>query len=74
MIFLCVAGLFASIQILPSLFGTVSLSYKSVLLCINFGIMADALMHFITFALHSIEMLILKFGKNEDHARPIIKM
>jgi len=73
-IFLCVAGLFASIQILPSLFGTVSLSYKSVLLCINFGIMADALMHFITFALHSIEMLILKFGKNEDHARPIIKM
>ncbi|MBO6162676.1 MAG: cation-translocating P-type ATPase [Eubacterium sp.] len=72
-ILLCIAGLILSVNLLRGVFGTVSLSTKSLLLCINFGIMADALMHFITFGLHSIEMLILKFGKNENHARPVIR-
>ena len=71
-IVLCVALIVFSFLGLKSVFGTTSLDTKGALLCINFGIMADALMHFITWSIHSIEMLILKFGANPNHARPVV--
>ena len=69
---LCAALIVFSFLALKSVFGTTGLDTKGALLCINFGIMADALMHFITFAIHSIEMLFLKFGNNPNHARPVV--
>lgn len=73
-ILLCIVGLIFSVRLLPAIFGTTTLSTKSLLLCINFGIMADALMHFITFGLGSIEMLYLKFSSaNKNHEHPVIR-
>ncbi len=72
-ILLCITMLILGSRVFPSVFGITALSTKSLLLCINFGIMADALMHFITFGLHSIEMLYLKFTSKPTHEQPVIR-
>ncbi len=75
-ILLCVALIIFSFRALHNVFGTINLSdlsTRSILLCVNFGIMADALMHFITYVIHTIEVLILKFSPNTKPTdRPVV--
>ncbi len=63
---LCTAGLILAFSLFGWFFGTTSLSTKSVLLCINFGIMADTLLRFITFIIKGTESVLLKLNTNKE--------
>ncbi len=57
-IILCTAGLIFAFRLLGWVFGTTTLSTKSILLCINFGIMADTFLRFIGFLIQNTERMI----------------
>ena len=57
---LCTAGLVICFSLFGWFFGTTSLSTKSILLCINFGIMADTFLRFIAYIIQGIDGLITK--------------
>jgi cation-transporting ATPase E len=57
-IILCVSGLTLSFRALGWVFGTTTLSTKTLLMCINFGIMADTFIRFVTFLLKGGEKMI----------------
>ncbi len=64
---LCTSSLIVAFTLFGWFFGTTSLSTKSLLLCINFGIMADTFLRFIAFVLNGAEQMILKIvPKKED--------
>ena len=65
-IILCVSGLTLSFRALGWVFGTTTLSTKTLLMCINFGIMADTFIRFVTFLLKGGEKMIFHLShKNE---------
>lgn len=66
-ILLCTAGLIFAFRLLNWVFGTTPLSTKSILLCVNFGIMADTFIRFIAFLLKNGEKALLRLNltKNE---------
>ena len=61
-ILLCTAGLIFAFRLLGWVFGTTPLSTKTLLLCINFGIMADTFIRFITFLLYNAEKMLLRLN------------
>ena len=66
---LCTSGLIVAFSLFGWFFGTTSLSTKSLLLCINFGIMADTFIRFIMFLIRGSEQMILKLNtpkQNKD--------
>ena len=63
---LCVSGITMAFTLFGWFFGTTSLSTKSLLLCINFGIMADTLLRLIAFLLNSAEKMIMKISSSRD--------
>ena len=63
---LCVSGITMAFTLFGWFFGTTSLSTKSLLLCINFGIMADTLLRLIAFLLNGAEKMILKISSSRD--------
>ena len=67
-IVICGAGLFFSFQLLDSLIDTTALSTKSMLLCINFGIMADTFMRFIRYLLNGGEKLLLHLNIKTENS------
>ena len=70
-ILLCTAGLIFAFRLLGWVFGTSALSYKSILLCINFGIMADTFLRFISFIIQNTERMLfhLNLTKKTDSKR-----
>ncbi len=54
-ILLCAAGVFFSFRMLDWFFGTTALSTQGILLCVNFGIMADTFIRFINFLIQNGE-------------------
>ena len=65
---LCTAGLLFAFRLLGWVFGTTPLSTKSILLCINFGIMADTLIRLIMFIIRNTERMLFRMNiaKNSD--------
>ncbi|MBR6045632.1 MAG: cation-translocating P-type ATPase [Ruminococcus sp.] len=57
-ILLCAAGLIFAFRLLGWVFGTTTLSTKSLLLCINFGIMADTFIRLLTYLLKQGEIML----------------
>ena len=70
-ILLCSAGLIFAFRLLGWVFGTSALSYKSILLCINFGIMADTFLRFISFIIQNTERMLfhLNLTRASDNKR-----
>ena len=68
---LCTSGIIVAFNLFDWFFGTTSLSTKSLLLCINFGIMADTFLRFISFTIRGSEQMILKLNppKQENTAK-----
>lgn len=63
---LCTAGLIISFSLLGWFIGTTTLSTKSILLCINFGIMADTFLRFIGFLIKGADRLLHKLVTAKD--------
>ena len=63
---LCTSGLIVAFSLFGWFFGTTSLSTKSLLLCINFGIMADTFIRFIMFLIRGSEQMILKLNTSKQ--------
>jgi cation-transporting ATPase E len=63
---LCTSSLIVAFTLFGWFFGTTSLSTKSLLLCINFGIMADTFLRFIAFVLNGAEQMILKIVPTKE--------
>lgn len=59
---LCTVGLIVSFNLFGWFFGTTTLSTKSLLLCINFGIMADTFLRFINYLIKCIQKIVQKFA------------
>ena len=64
---LCTSGLIVAFSLFGWFFGTTSLSTKSLLLCINFGIMADTFLRFIMFLIRGSEQMILKLNTSKQN-------
>ncbi len=54
---LCTVGIVIAFTLFGWFFGTTSLSTKTILLCINFGIMADTFLRFINYIIRGVENL-----------------
>ena len=61
-ILLCTAGLIFAFRLLGWVFGTTSLSTKCLLLCINFGIMADTFIRFTIFVITHAEKMLFRIN------------
>ena len=61
-IILCSAGLLFAFRLLGWVFGTTALSTKSILLCVNFGIMADTFIRFVMFIISNAEKMIFHYN------------
>ena len=67
-IMLCTSGLAVAFRLLGWVFGTTALSTKSLLLCINFGIMADTFMRLVTFIIRNTETILLRMNNTKSKA------
>lgn len=72
---LCTSGIIVAFTLFGWFFGTTSLSTKSLLLCINFGIMADTFIRFITFVLKGSEQVLQRLNtpKEDKQAKEELK-
>lgn len=64
---LSTVGLIVAFTLFGWFFGTTSLSTKSLLLCINFGIMADTFLRFISFLIRGVQWLLEKKSTGNDN-------
>ena len=67
-ILLCTAGLIVAFRLLGWVFGTTTLSTKSILLCVNFGIMADTFIRFIRFIIVNTENMLFQLKITKGNA------
>lgn len=58
-VFGCAAGLIVGFRLMGGIFGTTSLSTKSLLLCINFGIMTDTFLRLLTYIIRQTESILM---------------
>lgn len=58
-VFGCAAGLLVSFRLFGWVFGTARLSTKSILLCINFGIMTDTFLRLLSYIIRQTESILM---------------
>ena len=63
---LCTVGIVIAFTLFGWFFGTTSLSTKTILLCINFGIMADTFLRFINYIIRGVENLFARKSTNKQ--------
>lgn len=68
---LCTSGIIVCFNLFDWFFGTTDLSTKGILMCINFGIMADTFLRFISFTIRGSEQMILKIAPPKQEEKTV---